>query len=231
MRALVLLGAVLAVGACTKKPKECKQVVNIIDDDDDKLSVAAAGMGSDPQSVIKSARDIAGIEDKLAADLGALTITTPDVKKGSDDYVSVAKDLSTAMKSIADALDKVAGNMDAKTDPVSRALIAQQKLQDRCDDKPKLPECKKLRETRVPKIDADNPTVTAEELNALLARFQGLTITDDEVKNDLDDYEAVLSDVIAYLKTLTSYQTSIQQLKVRSEQATAEINTACTGSP
>lgn len=228
---IILFLTLAASAACSKKPQECNLVASIIDDDDSALSVAAAGMGPDPQTVVSSARDIAAIEDKLVGDLGALTITSPDVKKGSDDYIAVAKDLSTAMKSVSDALDKLAGNMDAKTDPISRAMSAMQKLQDRCDAKTGLAECTKLRSVRMPTIDAGNPTVAAEELNAFSTHLQSINATDDDVKKDLSEYESVLADDIAYLKALSKFQTSIQQLKVRSEQATAAINTACTGSP
>ena len=127
---------VVVLSACSKKPQECKQIIGIIDDDDQQVEVAAAGRGPDPSQNAKAATDLAAAEDKIVADLSALTITTVDLKKGSDDYVAAAKDASTALKKVAAPLMKFAGSMSAGTDPYSRLDGSKAKIIQRCAPSP-----------------------------------------------------------------------------------------------
>jgi hypothetical protein len=250
MLATFALAVVATTQGCSKKPQECRQIVNIIDDDDQAAQVAAAGMSSpDGQQFAKAATDLAAAEDKVAADLGALTITSPDVKKGSDDYIALAKDASAALKKNAAPIAQFSGNLAAGTDPFTRITDAVKKLVDRCvavaadeakqgakggdataaaTDKKTVSGCVQiLALIQNPPANSDNPATEADALNAWLKLLQGVAINDKDVQSDASALESVVQDNIAFDQALSSLVTSFNQFKVRADQVTGEINTAC----
>lgn len=225
------VGAVaLALGAgCSKKPQECKAVINVIDDDDTAIQAAAAGFGMDLSQSATAAKNISQVETKLAGDLKAITVTSPDLKKGVDDYVAAANDAAAATSKIADPLAKLGGNMAAGTDPFTRVTTSVGKIVDHCTQKgANLPECVKILETiKAAPTNIDNPSVEAEALNAWLGQLKAISPSDAGVKQDLADLESVVQDNIDADQAISGFLTSMQSLKVKSDAATNEINTAC----
>jgi hypothetical protein len=223
--ALVLM----LVAGCSKRPQECKQVIDLIDDDDQAVQAAVAGFGMDLSQSAQAAKQLSQVETKLANDLKALTITTPDLKKGVDDYVAAANDAAADTGKIADPMAKLGGNMAAGTDPFSRITTAVNKMVTYCQGSGANHEdCQKvgLAMKQAP-TNIDNPQTEAEALNAWLATLKAITPSDAGMKQDLADLESVVQDNIDADTSIATFVTAMKQLKVKADVATNEINTAC----
>ena len=99
--------AAIASTGCGAKRQECETLVNLIDDDDQAIE-ALDLTGKDPRKLATATRGLAGVETKLAADLGAAGFKVKEVKQVGADYQTFATEVATAANELAKVLDRSA---------------------------------------------------------------------------------------------------------------------------
>jgi len=98
--ALVLLTAAVA-GCGQKKITECNALVQVINAG--VVSLEKAPKNESDPSGIADLRGMAAAMDKVAADVGGVQLTLPELKKLRDDYQKMARDIAKAERELADA--------------------------------------------------------------------------------------------------------------------------------
>lgn len=232
LRIIAAAAALLPLAlACSKKPQECKQVVDVIDDDDGKVMQMAAISGGDVKDDVKAARDIASGEDKLASDLAALNITTTDLAKLSGDYQSFAKDVAKACRDYGEALDKFDGDGKPGSDLISRMAKARQDLDASCAKKFNLPECTAIKDklAHFPDVGSDDAQKVADDLTKFDQDFDKIEVKDEEVKKEAAEFDKCFTDIITMEKGVAAFDKNLAQLKTREGDVTGKINTFCGG--
>ena len=68
-------------------------------------------------------------------------------------------------------------------------------------------------------------------MNAFLVQVKAVPLTDPDMKTEIASFIRYAQDLIDADLAIAAFQTASQQVQVRADQATAEINTTCTGSP
>jgi len=236
--------ALVALVACSKKPTECREIIAVIDDDDQKIAQllgtpAAVGKANEIAGV---ATALATLEDTLAADLAALKLTVPEVQKLSSDYQGFAHEVAAAARETATVMNQVVA-YEPKVDPQKpdgvpqKMKAAAEKMTNRCTTK-KSTECVKLFD-KMKKIlaDADKATDTAAQaaqLDAFVAELSQATLKDAELKTDLDEFIASMKDASAVLHEatdltakMTTTKATMDGVLAKERPLTASINAAC----
>jgi hypothetical protein len=100
---VVLLVAAFPLLGCgpVRKIKECGKVTGTINDG---VTKAKAAVGSGPAGPAEL-RKIAEVYDGLAADMGKIEVTTPEVKKEADEYQTMAREVARAAREAAAATE------------------------------------------------------------------------------------------------------------------------------
>lgn len=192
---LVVITSAFALGAgigCGKKTEECKALINTIDDDDAALK--GINLNVDDWALLsKNVTAAAGLVDKVAADVGALTITDAELAKQSADYKAFATDLAKEMRSFAELVKKLGETMD-KLAPMAKAFSAGlHKLQTRCETDAAASDCATVKKALKNSPDQDafkfdkDLKEDADAFAKFAAELRGLAITDKDVKADLDE--------------------------------------------
>lgn len=105
---LVGLVAVLAALGCgpKKKVEECQAFVGAINEGVDRIHKSISGTAESGQSVAEL-RQLAGELDEVGKLTEKVALTTGDLQKFSQRYLELTKDLATAARELADAVDAV----------------------------------------------------------------------------------------------------------------------------
>jgi hypothetical protein len=103
---LILVSAVLSAG-CGKmqKTKECNEFIDKVNTSLKEIEKHTNQKTADQKSTVAEMKKLADLYDRLATDLGALTIGTPALKKHSAEYQTMAKKAAAAARQHADALE------------------------------------------------------------------------------------------------------------------------------
>jgi hypothetical protein len=92
----VLVGlAILSMG-CSKKPFECQSLVKAINPSMEKLN--ALGNKKDDANSTADIKEMASVLDATAVALAKLDLSTPELKKRSQDYQAMCKETSESFK-------------------------------------------------------------------------------------------------------------------------------------
>jgi hypothetical protein len=103
---LLALLAVLAVGCGKmKKTTECNAFIEKVNTSLKEIEKHTNTKGTDQKAAAQDMKKLAGLYDKLASDVAALGVTTPDLKKHSDDYQAMAKKAAETARQVAEAVE------------------------------------------------------------------------------------------------------------------------------
>ena len=106
---LLISGAVaLILGACADqtKVKECNALVEVINGGVEKIQKVAT-VAPDGGTPVSELRAMADTMDTLAGDCAKVELSIAELKKYSGDYQAMAKEVATAARELATAVDKV----------------------------------------------------------------------------------------------------------------------------
>jgi methyl-accepting chemotaxis protein len=241
-----VLGAafvLLAIG-CSKKPAECHTLIAVIDDDDQKIQQtlglgAQAAKAAEIQAV---ASDLATLEDKLAADVGALKLTTPELATLATSYKQFATDVAAAARETASTMADVIA-YEPKVDPAKpdgvpqKMRAAADKMTARCTAK-KSTECVKLFDKMKKILDlankVENVEDQAKQIDAFVAELQAATLKDAELKADVDEFAKSMTDASNVLKQAaalraktTATKQKLDETLAREKPLTDGVNAIC----
>ncbi|HEY6560286.1 MAG TPA: hypothetical protein VI072_23545 [Polyangiaceae bacterium] len=108
-RGYVFLLALLAVPAAgcgkMKKTTECNAFIEKVNTSLKEIEKHTNTKGTDQKAAAQDMKKLAGLYDKLAADVAALAVTTQDLKKHSDDYQAMAKKAAETARQVAEAVE------------------------------------------------------------------------------------------------------------------------------
>ena len=94
------------VGCGASRVTECNEVIGIVNGGLKKLEEGGASADADKAEKIAYLRSMAATMDKLADDLSKTKTTIPELKAFSLRYQKLAKDVATAARDMADAVDQ-----------------------------------------------------------------------------------------------------------------------------
>ncbi len=109
----------MLVFGCDKKADECRRIVNIVNDANDKVGRPRAGVDA---GIEEQNSELALLAEKMASSLASAAITTPELKKIVADYEIMARDMSQATREMKSALGELGAA--GKTDIMKRAEAA-----------------------------------------------------------------------------------------------------------
>lgn len=104
---IVALACAVAVGGCSKMKKttECNAFIDKVNTSLKEIEKHTNAKTADQKAAIADMKKLAGLYDRLATDVGALSISTPDLKRHSSDYQQMAKRAAEAARQVADAVE------------------------------------------------------------------------------------------------------------------------------
>ena len=109
VRGSLLLLALLAAPAVgcgkMKKTTECNAFIEKVNTSLKEIEKHTNTKGTDQKAAAQDMKKLAGLYDKLASDVAALGVTTPDLKKHSDDYQAMAKKAAETARQVAEAVE------------------------------------------------------------------------------------------------------------------------------
>ncbi len=103
----VIVGTALlfSVPGCgQKKINECNQLIEVINKGVDSLNKASKSNSADPTGTTEY-KTMADTMDAVAADAAKVELTVPELKKLSQDYQTMAKDVAKAARDMVAAAD------------------------------------------------------------------------------------------------------------------------------
>jgi len=103
--AIVALALLVGTAGCgQKKINECNQLIEVINKGVDSLNKASKTNSNDPTGTADY-KTMADTMDAVAADAAKVELTVPDLKKLSQDYQAMAKDVAKAAREMVAAAD------------------------------------------------------------------------------------------------------------------------------
>jgi hypothetical protein len=118
----VLVSAALALGCGKmKKSSECNSFIEKVNTSLKEIEKHTNSKGTDQKAAAQDMKQLAGLYEKLATDVAALGITTPDLKKHSGDYQAMAKKAADTARQVAEAVE---------TNNLDKAQSAQKEFDD-----------------------------------------------------------------------------------------------------
>jgi len=244
MRAVLAPAFVLLALACSKKPRDCTELIDTIDDDDKPVAqlLATGATLTNVKDIGDSARSLAALEDKMRGDLGALKLTDADVVAVEKQYGEFAEAAAGAARDTADVMDRVAAYQPtvdpSKSDSVPQKMrAAADKMHDRCVAK-KSNECVALFEQmKAILADADKATSwsdSATAIDAFVAKLGALTLKDTELEADVTTFAATMKDSAAALREAVILRTRMGGAKEKLDSVlslertvTTRVNDVC----
>src|SRR5690242_1832072 len=90
---LVIAGLAVSASGCgkMKKTSECNAFIDKVNTSLKEIEKHTSSRGTDQKSAAADMKKLADLYDKLGADVGALSVTTPELKKHAGDYQAMAK--------------------------------------------------------------------------------------------------------------------------------------------
>jgi hypothetical protein len=104
---LVLLALLSTTIGCGKfrKTKECNAFIDKVNGSVKEIERLSAAKGEDDAQIAGNMRKIGELWDTLAKDVGAIDITTPDLKKNATEYQGMCTRAATTARAVATALE------------------------------------------------------------------------------------------------------------------------------
>lgn len=188
--------AILSVG-CGKKRVECQSLVKAINPSMEKLN-ALANKKDDANSAA-DIKEMASVLDATAATLAKLDLTTPELKKHSQDYQAMCKDTSDSFKQML----ALVASMEAggkKVESLGKATEATMSIFKQLCTKGKVPaECRPIGK-KLQNIP-DSPDNVAE-LDKFIAELGAIPVKNASVKAVMADLTKNLSETSKLTKGL-----------------------------
>ncbi|HMJ09855.1 MAG TPA: hypothetical protein VK524_00545, partial [Polyangiaceae bacterium] len=105
--AFVLAMLCLPLAGCgkMKKTTECNAFIEKVNTSLKEIEKHTNTKGTDQKAAAQDMKKLAGLYDKLATDVAALGVTTPDLKKHADDYQAMAKKAADTARQVAEAVE------------------------------------------------------------------------------------------------------------------------------
>lgn len=105
--AFALLAVSLFLAGCGKfkKTKECNAFIEKVNTAIKEIEQHSASKAGDDAQVISEMKKLADLYDQLAKDVGALDITTPELKKHAGDYQAMCTKAATTARQVATAIE------------------------------------------------------------------------------------------------------------------------------
>jgi hypothetical protein len=236
MRVVLALASVLLAIACNKKPRECTELIDTIDDDDKPVAQLLA------KDIGDSARALALLEDKMRGDLGALKLTDVDVVALDKQYGEFAEAAAGAARDTADVMDQVAAYQPtinpSRPDSVPQKMrAAADAMHARCVAK-KSAECVALfDQMKAILADADKATSwsdSATAIDAFVARLGALSLKDSQLQADVTAFAATMKESAASLREAVVLRTKMGGAKEKLDSVlglertvTSRVNAVC----
>jgi hypothetical protein len=238
MRAPLAAALVLLALACSKKPKECAELIDTIDDDDKPVAqlLATGATLTNVSDIGDSARALATLEDKMRSDLGALKLTDTDVIGLDKQYAEFAEAAAGAARDAAAVMDKVAAYQPtvdpSKPDSVPEKMrAAADAMHARCVTK-KSNECVALFDQMKSILaDADKATSwsdSATAIDAFVAKLNALSLKDAQLQADVTAFAATMRDSAAALREAVILRTQMGGSKEKLDSVLALERTVTT---
>ncbi len=242
VRHLAVFAAVAAFAVttgCSKKKDECKAIIDTIDDDDAALKGIDLKV-EDYALLGKNLKSAADLIDKVAADLAAKPVTDAELAKESGDYQAFAKELAKEMRTLGDLVISLDATL-AKLSPMAKALNSGlTKLHSRCETDAAVGDCTLVKKAlkNAPDQDAFKFDKDLKEDADAFAKFsadlKGLTITDKEVKADLDEVvkglgtlEEIMRGLVALKPKFDASQASMRVILAKEAPIERHLNETC----
>ena len=238
MRAPLAAALVLLALACSKKPKECTELIDTIDDDDKPVAqlLATGATLTNVNDIGDSARALATLEDKMRSDLGALKLTDTDVIGLDKQYAEFAEAAAGAARDTAAVMDKVAAYQPtvdpSKPDSVpDKMRAAADAMHARCVTK-KSNECVALFDQMKSILaEADKATSwsdSATAIDAFVAKLNALSLKDAQLQADVTAFAATMRDSAAALREAVILRTQMGGSKEKLDSVLALERTVTT---
>lgn len=224
---------------CSKKPEECKALIGVIDDDDQKIGQALSlgAHASKAPEIQAVATELATLEDKLAADVGALKLTIAELQKLANDYKAFAIEVAAAARETQATMGDVIA-YEPKVDPArlegvpQRMRAAADKMTARCTAR-KSTECVKLFDKMKKILDdaskAGDAEAQATKIDAFVAELEGATLKDAELKADKDELAKSMKAASAVLREAAALRTKMAATKAQLDSVLAKENALTLG--
>ncbi len=244
MRApLAALFFVLAL-ACSKRPKECAELIDAIDDDDKPVAqlLATGATLTNVKDIGDSARALATLEDKLRSDLAALKLTDVEVVSLEKQYGEFAEAAGGAARDTAAVMDQVVAYQPtvdpSHADSVPQKMrAAADAMHARCVTK-KSNECVALfEEMKSILADADKATSWSDgatALDAFVGKLQALSLKDAQLQADVATFAAAMKDGASSLREAVILRTRMGGAKEKLDSVlglertvTSRVNAVC----
>jgi hypothetical protein len=244
MRAPLAAAFVLLALACSKKPKECAELIDTIDDDDKPVAqlLATGATLTNVKDIGGSARALGTLEDKMRTDLGALKLTDVDVIGLEKQYAEFAEAAVGAARDTADVMDQVAAYQPT-VDP-SRADSVPQKMRAaadamhaRCVAK-KSAECvalfDQMKAILAQADQAGSWSDGAIAIDAFVAKLGALSLKDAQLQADVTAFAATMKDGATSLREAVILRTRMGGAKEKLDSVlalertvTSRVNAVC----
>lgn len=108
IRFFVLVSFAVAASGCARRrrARECNAFIDKVNGALTEINQYTDTTGVDDATVVQHMKKLSQLYDQLAGEIGAMQIRTPDLKKGADEYQSMARSASAAARHMADAFEK-----------------------------------------------------------------------------------------------------------------------------
>ena len=104
--AVLLLACSLLLGCGKiKKTKECNAFIDKVNTAIKEIEKHSASKGGDDAQVISDMKKLADLYDQLSKDVGALELSTPELKKHATDYQGMCTKAASTARQVASAIE------------------------------------------------------------------------------------------------------------------------------
>jgi hypothetical protein len=237
--AVVLALSFGVTAGCSKKPEECKAIIDTIDDDDAALK--GVNLATEDYALLaKNLKTAADLVEKIAADLAAKKVTDADLAKYSGEYQTFATDLAKEMRAFGDLVKTLGETLDKLSPMVKSLTSGLKKLDGHCEADAAAGDCAAVRKAlkdapdqdafkfdKDLKEDADAFSKFAGELRALQIADKGVKADVDEIVKGIGTLEEIMRGMSDLKPKFEASQASMKTILAREEPIERHINESC----
>jgi hypothetical protein len=213
---------VFALGS-SAKPKECKQLMSIISADNQQITALDMKKDVTDAQLIPDLRKVSATEDKLASDLAAAPLKTPELVSLSTAYQAAAKDNSKAATDDADNREKLQKAAAARKANLATEKTIWGKIVARCNAAPWV--CYKFASLTDPDCSTTDSQTCLRRLQDFTDSLNKLDISDTALKQDQEDLVKQLNELLTDLKATVDAEATMKSNDDAVTAAVAKLNT------
>jgi hypothetical protein len=229
-RVAVLSLAVLSTG-CGKKLLECKSLVKTINPSMEKLNALSSKKG-DPSSA-ENMKQMASVLDSTAALLAKLDLSTPELRKYSQDYQAMCKDTAGSFQQMLALIASMQAGA-RKMDTFRKGTEANMKLFEQLCSHGKTPaECKPI--AKKLKQFPDDPNKAADldtfiaEIGKIQTKNANMTALMADLAKNLTDSSKQVKEMQDGEKKAAATTEALQKVTARESAIIDGLNAFCGG--